>query len=466
MIKNKVVLVYPKVGSEAKGMSLYPPLSVLYLASNLKDFSVEIFDQRVDEPEKFDRLLNENPICVGISTMTGIQIKYALELAEKVKKHNIPTVFGGVHPTILPEQTLEDERVDYVVQGEGETAFRKIVTALARGETPPRILNNEKVDLKNLATLPYELVNVENYVHTVAIDGRSLPFLFSRGCPYECTFCCNPVISERNWRAMDIDNAISQLKNLIEKYSLNAITFLDENLSVNPNILNNLAKKINGKFKWFMQSRVNSLLNYDLSFLEKMGAWRFSMGLESGSPEILKKIKKQETVEEYIEVNRRLAKTNISSWYNYIIGFPGEELEDVKATVDLALQILDENPNAINSTFAMLVPYPGAEIAEIYLNKDLLPKKFEDWKDFGRYNFDSEFYSPEMNALYKKIYFSSKFTGKKLLRSFPGDQELRDYTKILTDKWRKFDFYDEEEWEELKKRGEELLKKLFGEKAY
>lgn len=466
MNKNKIVLAYPNVGSEAKGMSVYPPLSVLYLASNLKDFSVEIFDQRVDKPEKFDLLLDEKPICVGISTMTGIQIKYALELAEKTKKRNIPTVFGGVHPTIFPEQTLEDKRVDYVVKGEGETSFRNIVTCLAKGETPPKIFNNQKINLEDLPPIPYELVDVENYVHTVAIDGRSLPFLFSRGCPYGCTFCCNPVISNRKWRTMEVDAAASQLENLIKEYCLDSITFLDENLSVNPNVLNNLASKINGNFKWFMQTRINSLLNYDLNFLEKMGAWRFSCGLESGSNRILKKIKKQETVEEYIEANRRLSKTNISLWYNYIIGFPDEKLEDLKATVNLALQILDENPNAINSTFAMLVPYPGTEIAKVYLNKDLLPKKLEDWKDFGRYNFASGFYSPEMNSLYKKIYFSSKFTGRKLLRFFPEDQELRDYTSILTDKWRKFDFYKDKEWEGLKKRGEELLKKLFGDKAY
>lgn len=420
----------------------------------------------MDKPEKFDLLLNEKPVCVGISTMTGIQIKYALELAEKTKKQGIPTVFGGVHPTILPKQTLEDERVDYVVEGEGETAFRTIVSNLIEGKKTTRIFNNEKVNLKNFPPLPYNLVDAENYIHTAMMEGRSLPFLFSRGCPYECTFCCNPVISHRKWRTMEVDTAISQLENLVEKYSLDGITFLDENLSVNSNLLNNLASKIDGKFKWFMQARVNSLLNYDLNFLEKMGAWRFACGLESGSNKILKNIKKQETVEEYIEANKRLSKTHINLWYNYIIGFPEENLEDLKSTVNLAIQILDENPNAINSTFAMLVPYPGAEIAEIYLNKDLLPKKLEDWQDFGRYNFNSEFYSKKMNSLYEKICFSSKFTGRKLSRFFPKNKELKDYTNVLTDKWRAFDFYNETEWEELKKSGEGLLKRLFGKNAY
>ncbi len=466
MNKNKIVLAYPSVGSEAKGMSIYPPLSVLYLASNLRDFSVKIFDQRVDKPEKFDLLLNENPICVGISTMTGIQIKYALELAEKTKKKNIPTVFGGVHPTIFPEQTLEDPRVDYVIKGEGETAFRNLVESLAEGKKPDSLIKDQKADFKKSPLLPYELVDIENYVHTVAVEGRSLPFLFSRGCPYGCTFCCNPILSHRKWETMEVDTAASQLETLVEKYSLDSISFLDENLAVNPRILNSLAKEINGKFKWFMQARANSLLNYDLKFLEKMGAWRFSCGLESGSNRILEGIKKEENVEEYIESNRRLSKTNINPWYNYIIGFPDEELKDLKATVNLALQILDENPNAINNTFAMLVPYPGTEIFEDYLNKDLIPKKLEDWKEFGRYNFAPGFYSPEMVSLYKKIYFSSKFTGKKFLRSFPEDQELKDYTAVLTDKWKRFDFYDDREWGGLEERGKNLLKKLFGDNAY
>lgn len=184
-------------------------------------------------------------------------------------------------------------------------------------------------------------------------------------------------------------------------------------MTVNAEVLNKLARSINGKFRWYAQSRVNTLLKYDLGFLEKMGLWRLSCGIESGSPRILKKIRKEEKVEEYIEVNRMLAKTKISTWYNYIIGFPEETIDDLQLTIKLSMQILDENPNANNSTFYILVPYPGTEIAESFLKSDRLPQSFESWASFGRYNFNVPWHTPEMLKLYERICFSSKFVGKK-----------------------------------------------------
>lgn len=465
--KYKILLVYPKVGSEAKNVSLYPPLSLLYLASYLKDFSVAIYDQRVDELEIFKQLLAQGPICVGFSVMTGPQIKFSLELAELVKEAKIPTVFGGVHPSILPDQTKRDWRVDYVVSGEGELAFRNLVECLSdRVKINNPILMNEGIDLNKSPSLPYELIDVEKYVYSSAIKGRALPVLFSRGCPFACTFCCNPVITKRKWRAMDIDLAISQIHKLVDRYHLESIMFWDENLTLKPQIINKLASGIGGRFKWLSQSRVNTLLKYDLDFLERMGLWRLTCGIESGSPRMLKKIKKEETVEEYIEVNRRIAKTGISTWYNYIIGFPDEKAEDVKLTVRLAMQILDENPNASNSTFYLLAPYPGTEAADALMQSYMLPDDFEGWADFGRYNFNAPWQCPDMLKLYERIWFSSKFVGKKILRLFPNESGLKEITEVMSRKWRNFDFYCDNEWEELKSSGWEILKRIFKENTY
>lgn len=464
--KIKILLVYPKVGSEAKNVSLYPPLSLLYLAGYLKDFSIAIFDQRVDDMERFQILLDQDPLCVGFSVMTGPQIKFSLELAQIAKEANIPTVFGGVHPSILPEQTLKDKRVDYVVVGEGELAFRKLIESLIDGKKTASIIADENIDLNKSPNLPYELIDVEKYVYSSAIKGRALPVLFSRGCPFECTFCCNPVITKRRWRTTDINLAINQLHQLTDAYNLDSIIFWDENLTVSPEIVNRLASNINGKFKWYAQSRVSALLKYDLVFLERMGLWCLSCGIESGSPNILKKIKKQESVDEYIEVNRRLAKTKISIWYNYIVGFPDETLDDVKLTIKLAMQILDENPNANNSTFYLVVPYPGTGVGEAFLKSDTQPDGFERWADFDRYNFNASWYAPETLKLYKRICFSSKFVGRKISRIFPDDQDLKKITKTLSDKWRNFDFDNDKEWEELDRSGWKVLRKLFGKNAY
>ena len=464
--KYKILLVYPKVGSEAKNVSLFIPLSLLYLASYLKEFSVAIFDQRVHGIEKFQKLLDQKPLCVGFSVMTGPQIKSSLALAEIVKEADILTVFGGVHISILPEQTQRDIRVDYVVVGEGELAFRKFIESLIDGKKIGPVISDKNTDLDISPSLPYELVDIEDYVYSAPLEGRTLPTTFSRGCPFECTFCCNPVITHKKWRTMDIDLATERLYQVVNKYNLDGVIFWDENLTVNPEVLNKLAKNINAKFEWFAQSRVNTLLKYDLNFLKKMGLSRLSCGIESGSPKILKKIKKQEQVEEYIEVNRRLAQTGINVWYNYIVGFPYEEVDDVAMTVRLAIRMLDENPNAVNSTFYLLVPYPGTEIAREFLKSDVLPDTFEGWSDFGRHNFNVGWHEPEMLNLYERICFSSKFVGRKMLEIFPDDEDVKVITKDMTDKWRNFDFFDDKEWKKTNNRGWEVLRKLFGEHAY
>ena len=463
--KIKILLVYPKVGSEAKNVSLYPPLSLLYLAACLKDYAVAIFDQRVDDPSRFQTLLEQGPICVGFSIMTGPQIKYALELAAQVKSKNIPTVFGGVHATILPEQTQADPNVDYVVSGEGEDSFRKVIESLSGNRNIPTVISDGCPDLNCLSDLPYELVDVENYVISSAIEGRSLPVLFSRGCPFACTFCCNPVITRRRWRTMDVERAIGQLDTLVKKYQLESVIFWDENLFVNPAIINRLADSINSRFSWFAQARANALLNYDLNHLEAMGAARLSCGLESGSPDILKQIKKQETVEEYLEANRRLARTNINVWYNYIIAWPFETLEDLKLTVQLAVQILEENPNAQNSTFYLLTPYPGTEIGDRYYS-EFMPQTLSAWSDFGRHNFAAPYYEPDRVKLYERICFSSKFVGRKILALFPYDSELNELIEIMSHKWKHFDFTSDSEWEMLQDRSWSCLQRLFGENAY
>lgn len=446
-------------------MSLYLPIGLLYLAACLREYSVAVYDQRVSDLGVFEKLLSENPVCAGFSIMTGIQIRYALDLAEVAKERGVPTVFGGVHATILPDQTRQDPRVDYVVVGEGELAFRALVEQLLRKENAESIQEQGAVDLNAVAHLPLDLVDIENYVHTAGVDGRSLPFLFSRGCPYKCTFCCNPVISNSRWRAMDVDIALEELDTMVNRFALDGIFFFDENLTANPRVLERLAAGIGGRFGWTAQSRVNVLLKYDLAYLHRMGLRRVSCGIESGSPRVLKAIRKAETVDEYVEANRRLARTGINAWYNYIVGFPSEDIDDVKRTVGLALQLLDENPHANNNTFYLLTPYPGTEIGDRYL-KASMPDTLEGWADFGRYNFAADWHSPEMLALYSRICFSSKFVGKRILSAFPDDDELEEMTGVFTEKWRRFDFYDDGEWDELEQCGWGVLKRLFGEYAY
>ncbi len=463
-----VLLAYPAMEADAKGVSLQPPLALLYLAAVLlNDYEVVIYDQRVEPIAKFQAQLDRKPVCVGISSFTGKQIKYARQLAHMAKLSDITTVMGGIHASLIPVQTQQDPDIDYTVAGDGEVVFKQLIDSLASGESMAPVLYADDfppVDLDSIGHLPYHLVDVENYAHIAAIPGRSLPFLFSRGCPYRCTFCCNPALNKGlGWRKMSIDHAIEQLDLLVEKYSLDGIFFHDENLSVNIPLLNELAARINNRFKWAIQARADGLLRSDLPYLESMGLYHLGVGIESGSPRILQQIKKEETVEEFIEINKRLAKTGIETWYNYMTGFPQETHDDIKMTIDLALTLLNDNPNALNNTFYTLSPYPGTELGTHY--QDRMPNSLAGWIDFDRHNYNAPWHDPETRTLLKRITFSSKFVGRRLTRLF-DNPSLHQLAEELTDKWKNFDFHNDSQWEKLESDGWKVLKELFGPNAY
>ena len=141
-----VVLVYPKSSYiEAAMLHFYPPLALLNAVVFVaQSFTVRIIDQRVDRDWR-KHLLEElatKPLCVGVSSLTGEQITGALEVSRIVRQHGgVPVVWGGVHASILPAETLAHPLVDFVVEGEGEIAFLKLVEALRSRQTTATALS-------------------------------------------------------------------------------------------------------------------------------------------------------------------------------------------------------------------------------------------------------------------------------------------------------------------------------------
>ncbi|MBL4889328.1 MAG: cobalamin-dependent protein, partial [Candidatus Lindowbacteria bacterium] len=224
-----VVFVYPSTGLDIKGVSVWLPLAILNVAAVLVgDYDVKIVDQRVGNPDDWKRELRDaitsDTLCVGISSMTGTQIKGGIKAAQLTREINpdLPIVWGGNHPTLVPGTTAQHDCVDIVVLGEGESGMRRLVEALEKKKdwrSLPDLayLNDEGevvktgtgtdpstfVEQDELPTLPYHLVNVEDYISGPLIFGRklrALPYIGSMCCPFSCTFCCQPVLSGRRWR--------------------------------------------------------------------------------------------------------------------------------------------------------------------------------------------------------------------------------------------------------------------------
>lgn len=453
-----VILLYPRIGRDVKGISIDLPLSVLAVASTLvQDYEVEIIDQRVHQnwKEKLRRELEGDTICVGISSMTGSQIGYGLEMARFVREvcGDVPIVWGGVHSTLLPEQTLQHPLVDIVVIGEGELIMRNLVCTLKkrrnlnevkgicykrRGNmtrTGPEALS----DLNILPDLPYELIDIEQYVakKTRQLPGvtRMLPFFSSRGCAHACTFCCNPGLSKRRWRAMSAENTYEKVMSIVERFTLDGVTFHDEEFLMDIKRAGKIADLIGGQVRWNIQGRMDALARMDLKRLERDGLGAVQPGLESGSPRILRFIKKGETVNDFAIANQALRRTGIVAMYNFMVGIPTETYEDLMSTIDLALKMLAENPNARIGAFSMYVPYPGTELFNFGICHGLqAPHSMDGWIRFSRQHLETPWVQDKLELL-NNVMLTFKLVDGHYFRAILSKYHIPSFLLSIVGKW-------------------------------
>ena len=464
-----VLAIYPKTGFDQKGVSITLPLAILSAVSGLiGEFSVKIIDQRTMENWKqtLEKELKLKPLCVALSSMTGTQIFYALEISSFIKKNypDIPIVWGGMHVTLMAEQSLVHPSIDFVIKGEGETSFRDFVRELASRKNFETVsglgwkktngalhINPEGAspDINNLPAIPYHLVDIEDYTTPSQFlypgVSRLLPFQGSRGCPFKCTFCSEPAIT-KVYRMMRPELFYERAIEVVQRYNLNHLTFYDEEFFVNAKWATRIAELINGQFTWWVQSRADDLLRIDLKKMERCGMLIVAPGLESGSNRMLKWIKKGETVEQYLTANKRLAETAIIPQYNFIIGFPGESQEELNETVDLALQIMEDNPLAVINSFSPFTPLPGTELLDISVKEFgfKLPDTLEGWVGISRRRLPTPWMREKLevhrNLMYTSVFISNQ--AKRFAQKywwFP--QFIFDlYSQLLKRRWRNHRF--------------------------
>jgi radical SAM superfamily enzyme YgiQ (UPF0313 family) len=368
--------------------------------------------------------------------MTGPQILHALAACRLVREMypDVPIIWGGIHGSLLPEQTLENPYIDIVVVGEGEETFPELVKALESG-TPlsnvPGICYKENGKVRHTANrtfvkldeqppLSYHLVNMDHYRRRL-FGMDHISFNSSRGCTYSCAFCWEPAFHRRKWRAMKAETVLDQIKRIIRDYNIRGFLFTDDNFFIDMkrayDILQGIVRADLNISLGKLQMRADAICEMDRDFLEllvRAGAKRIHVGVESGSHRILDLIKKGETVEKVIEANRKLAPYPIVPLYLFMMGLPTEIPEDFAQSIRLAVQLTDENPRAVK-TFNIYTPYPGTELYDHAVQLGLKePQRLEDWH---RFNFrhisgGAEWVLPKMKRLIEGLDFPLMFLGK------------------------------------------------------
>jgi anaerobic magnesium-protoporphyrin IX monomethyl ester cyclase len=367
------------------------PLGYLHLASYLKENNHEpyILDMLFDDvtEDMVNEFITENDIdTIGIGCMT-CEYKAAIEQAERLKKMNskLRIIFGGAHPTGNPKECIETGFVDYAVVGEGEVVLSSLLTGLENDKPLDNIPGlwfkkdgqvhaggyAEPVDVENLPLPAFDIIDLERYF---ALDPpwhfpkskRVVQLGTSRGCPFNCSYCHH--IHGKKARLMSAEKVVSQLETLYNKYKVREIIVIDDIFNVNLERAKNICKgliekdiKLNLQFPNGVRGDI-----FDeelMSLLKKAGTHYIAVAIETASERLQKLIRKNLKVEKALETVATAKKYGIEVGGFFLIGFPSETKEEVKETINLAI----DNPFDV-TFFSIVAPYEGTELRRDILN--------------------------------------------------------------------------------------------------
>lgn len=400
-MSNKVVLFYPPYG----GPPLGAPLCLLTVASPLLEsgFRVTVIDGAV-VPDYEAVIAREipNALVFGISLLTGPSIRAAARVCRQVRERRpeLPIVLGGWHPSLLPEQTLREDYVDAVVRGQGELTFLECLQRIAEGKPLDgvrgithkhglEVVEEPERPVENLNRLPspaYHLVDFDAYAR---IRGqREMGYATSVGCPYACNYCTDQVFYKRRFNAYHAERVVREVTELVERYRLDEVAFLDSNFPVDVRRAVEIGRGIiesKVRFRWTVQASTDLLCRMsddDVSLLAESGLTHMGFGTESASPEVLALMnKKHQRIQDMFETARKTERAGVRVTFNVILAYPGETEKDRLQTFQIMSDIAREHVN-VSFSPNIFTPYPGIPIWPQLRSLGVVePQRLEEWSD-------------------------------------------------------------------------------------
>ena len=439
-MNKKILLIQPRHGIW-DGVFIRFRESVVSVAAlpHAKGYDVKILDLRVTkEWIKIlkDYLKDGSPICVGITALTGPAIRDLLTSVKIIKEfdNSIPIIFGGVHATLLPEQSLAHDGIDVVIKGEGDYTFYEVVKIfeknnldevlrsdvlnsvkgiyyykrISNSDAVNKHLESEKVvkeenltiknphvnsnygnnivftgetplimDLDALPDTPYELLDLPKYNAADLGNGISASFQTSRGCPFACKFCGNEVLQQRKMRCISVSKLVAKIKMLQSKYGYNSFLFVDDlTLAGRKQFIEfaSALKEIRPKIAWsstgMRANLISRLHEDDIQLLWDSGGRALDIGIESGSARMLKHIDKADTKDNMLKANKIISTLPFKTKYTFIVGYPTETDSETYETVEFFLQLQKDNPN-IYPMFFIYLPIMGTRLYDEILEAKL-----------------------------------------------------------------------------------------------
>lgn len=385
--------------------AIAPPSWTALLAGYIrnKGYSVAIHDVNIDGFDAKREIEKYSPKLVVImvyghqpsaSTQT---MHNASLIAKEIKNHNkdIPIAMGGTHPSALPERTLDEENIDYVLVGEGASQIFSILIEKQPIDKKCIIRCLELIQDLDVEFSDYAfdlLPDLHKYrthnFHSFGYETRS-PYIAmntSLGCPFNCDFCCiNTIFGKNLIRYWSVDTVMKWIDELVNHYSIQHIRFDDELFIFNTKRVEEICDKlIERKYNLniWAYARVDTINDKLLKKMKKAGFNWLCLGIESANDLIRRNVNKNIS-KDIKNVVKSIQDNGINIQGNFMFGLPQDTFKTMQETLDLAIEL---NCEYIN--FYCTMAYPGCKLYELYKNdKNILP---DNWGGYSQYSYETK----------------------------------------------------------------------------
>jgi len=396
----KVLLVKPPQPPDAV-FHIMPPLGLGYIATSIKDRCkrVDMIDclcDKISHKQLINRISQIRPDIIGF-TMLSHDLPTIKKITDAIKNDipaDIITVVGGPHSSSAPEHTLEYlKNVDFAFKGEAEKGFPLLIESIKnrngcgfrdldkipgliyRANKNVRVnIQDFEENLDRFGFPDWEMINPEKYFktcHGVFNKSKRFTSIFAtRGCPFSCTFCSAHNVVGKSIRKRSVEHIVNEIVYLHDKYNIQEFHLLDDHFTFDNRFAASFCDALiekNMNISWACPNgvRIDSLNETLLAKMKKSGCESLFFGLESGSQSVLNRMKKGLVLDEVVSKMDMVKKMGFFVTAFFILGFPGEQKDDMEKTIRFACSL----PIDV-ADFSNFLPIPGAAVLNEFIGAD------------------------------------------------------------------------------------------------
>ena len=394
----RVALVNVGFEPDEPNVNSSPPLGAMCVGAYLRRSSVEVrlFDwsgyaleeARRKELEEYD------PDIVGFTVLLSSSILRAMEVSRWSKELGATVVWGGPAPTCLPEMTLRDAQVDYVVVGEGEETMLELCRSIGSGHSPSEVMGiafqkdgefvatPPRPRIRDLDSLPMPLWDSLGDLgrYLVPFYGRmAMPMNTSRGCPALCSFCYTKKMWGYRWSSISAQRIVEEIR-IIQSIEprMNGVIFDDDLFAGSIDRVREFCEIVTRDgpdLLWNCELRADQISEGLLKLMKEAGCRQVLVGVESGSQRLLDLTLKKTKVEDLKRAFEIIRRAGIDGDALIMVGLPGESEDDFRRTEKLL-----DGLKAYHYEFKVYMPYPGTELFEVAKAHGFIePESLSEW---------------------------------------------------------------------------------------